>query len=70
MRLIAINLSGEWARALIDQMDPPRLMAGRVLQYDILSETYANLCSEALNKRGLQLEVPPQSAQIFRFDQE
>ena len=69
-RLIAINLSGEWARALIEPFVPPRLMAGPVLQYDILSETYAKLCGEALNKRGLPLEVPPQGAQVFRFDQE
>ncbi len=68
-RLIAINLSGEWARALIEPSDGPRLTAGRALQYDILSDTYAKLCGEARNERGLQLEVPPQGAQVFRFDQ-
>ena len=68
-RLIAINLSREWARALIEPSDCPRLMARRVIQYDVLSDSYAKRCGEAQNERGLQLETPPQSAQIFRFDQ-
>ena len=69
-RLIAINLSGEWARAIIDPKDLTGLANSRALQFEVLSETYAKPCGEALSQRGLQLEVPPQSAHIVRFDQE
>lgn len=68
-RIIAINLSGEWARAVIEPQDLTGLAKDRVIQFEILSETYTNHCGEALNQRGLQLEVPPQGAKVFRFDQ-
>lgn len=69
-RLVAINLSGEWSRAIIEPQDLTGLANGRVIQFEILSETYAIHCGEALNQRGLQLEVPPHSARIYRFDQD
>lgn len=69
-RLIVVNLGGEWARARIETEDCPKLASGSLLQYDILSETFARISGEALSQRGLELETPPYGAYIYRFDRE
>lgn len=69
-RLVVINLGGEWARAALDPGDLPPLANGGWLLVDILSETFARHRGETLRERGLQLEVPPYRAHLFRFDRE
>lgn len=70
IRLIVINLSGEWSRATIQLDEMPQLASGQWLLFDILCDSFTRHSGDALIERGLQLEVPPYGAHIFRFDQE
>ncbi len=67
-RLVVINLSGEWSRATIELDNGQRLAGGQWLLVDILSESYTRHSGDEQTERGLQLEVPPFGAHIFRFD--
>ena len=69
-RLVVVNLSGEWSRATIELDNGQRLAGGQWLLVDILSESYTRHSGDEQTERGLQLEVPPFGAQIFRFDQD
>ena len=69
-RLVVINLSGEWSRAAVELYDWPQLAKAEWLLVDILNESFTHHSGEALLARGLQLEVPPFVAHIFRFDQD
>lgn len=68
-RLIVINLSGEWSRAIVALDDWQQLEDVEWLLVDILSESFTHHSGETLTARGLQLEAPPSGAHIFRFDQ-
>ena len=69
-RLVVINLSGEWSRAVIEAQAGPAPLEYRWLLFDILSETFARHGGEAPDASSLILEVPPYGAHIFRFDQD
>ena len=68
-RLIVINLSGEWSRATVALDDWRQLENVEWRLLDILSESYTRHSGDALKERGVQLEVPPCGAHIFRLDQ-
>ncbi len=67
-RLVVINLSGEWSRALIAPRDLLPLPQGAWLLCEILSDSFARHSGESITEGGLPLETPPYSAQIFRFE--
>ena len=69
-RLVVVNLSGDWSRAIIrlDKWLPREI--GIWSLYDVLSESYTKQSGEELLERGLPLETPPYGAHIFRFDQD
>lgn len=69
-RLVVVNLSKEWSRAII-RLDKWLPRENEIwLLYDVLSESYTKHNGTALRERGLPLETPPYGAHIFRFDQD
>ncbi|MYE25731.1 MAG: alpha-amylase [Chloroflexi bacterium] len=68
-RLIVINLSGGWARATVALDDWQQSVDVELRLMDILSESFTRQSAGPLLDRGLQLEVPPFGAHIFRFEQ-
>ena len=67
-RIVVVNLSGEWSRATVKLDELRELACGQWLLVDALSDSYTRHRGDALLARGLQLEVPPFGAHIFRFD--
>ena len=68
-RLVVVNLSAEWSRAVIALHEWTRHRPGQWLLADVLSQSFKPLTGDELDERGLQLEVPPFGAHIFRLEQ-
>ena len=69
-RLIVVNLSGEWARARIELAEWLKLAGRRWLLYDALSASFTRHDGAGLLERGMELELPPFGACLFRFEPE
>ena len=69
-RLVVVNLSNEWSRAILDISEWNNLAKGRCCMLDLLAETFSWHDGETILREGLLLEVPPCGAHIFRFDVE
>lgn len=67
-RLITVNLSQAWSRARLDLSPAQQLGGQHWLLYDLLAQTTTRHEGDSLVQGGLILELPPHSAQIFRFD--
>ncbi len=69
-RLVVVNLSNEWPRAILDISEWKNLANGRWRVLDLLAEAFFWHAGETLLREGLLLEVPPCRAHIFRFDED
>ncbi len=70
LRLVVVNLSAEWSRAAIALDESTWLADRQWLLAEVLSQSFARHSGDDLIERGLQLEVPPFGAHIFRFEPE
>ena len=66
-RIVVVNLTAEWSRAAIGLADWEHLAGGPYLLFDALNESYSHHSGDALLQAGLQLEVAPFGAHLFRF---
>jgi len=69
-RLVVVNLSCEWSRARIELVEWRELAGRRWLLYDALSASFTPHDGAGLLERGLELELPPFGASLFRFEPE
>jgi hypothetical protein len=68
IRLVVLNLSGEWSQAAIDLSPWADLLAGtdwRLL--DVLHRTYVEEPGEIMNRDGLRVDMEPFQAAIYQF---
>ncbi len=67
-RLVVVNLSGEWSRAVLELAEWQELAGQSWQLFDALSGSFTRQNGSEVAENGLLLEVPPYGAHIFRFD--
>jgi len=67
-RIVVVNLTGEWSRAAIELDEWGQLAGKAILLCEALSETFSRHTGDALLADGLQLEIAPFGARLYRFE--